>query len=64
MVVTRWWVSSFIRRGFIGVIFSNYINREVSSDVRATAVSLSSMCSRVVYSLAVGVPLWHFRPKG
>ncbi|BBM82070.1 MFS transporter [Candidatus Uabimicrobium amorphum] len=38
-------------RGFSQVVFSDYLNRLVPSDIRATMISVQSMISRLVYAL-------------
>lgn len=40
-------------RGFTRVVFSDYVNAETSSDVRATTISLKSMSERLLYVAAL-----------
>ena len=38
-------------RGFSRVVFSDYLNQLVSSDIRATMISVQSMIARLVYAM-------------
>ncbi|MBW3020411.1 MFS transporter [Candidatus Woesearchaeota archaeon] len=42
-------------RGFSSVVFSDYINKLTSSEVRATVLSVQSMFNRLVYALIIPI---------
>lgn len=52
--VVLWWSFIFIvfhqfLRGYVGVVFSDYVNKETAEEVRATTVSIKNSANRVAY---------------